>query len=123
MERASSWLFSPSSPWKLFALADARKASPGLRESAHPAVSQLERAAPSQSAMHLLLDAQPGLPQEREARLAEASAEHEVLEQDAACWARALKCASAQEALHEQHAFREACSYFARACQAWFDCL
>ena len=85
MERASSWLFSPSTPWKLFALADARKASPGLRESAHPAVSQLERAAPSQSAMHLLLDAQPGLPQEREARLAEASAEHEALEQDAAC--------------------------------------
>ena len=27
------------------------------------------------------------------------------------------------QALHEQHAFREAYSYFARACQAWFDCL
>lgn len=62
--------------------------------------------------MHLLLDAQPGLPQEREARLAEASAEHEV-----------LRRAWAQEALHEQHAFREAYSYFARACQTWFDCL
>ena len=47
---------------KFFALADARKASPGLRESVHPAVSQLECVVPSQSAMHLLLDAQPGLP-------------------------------------------------------------
>jgi len=71
----------------------------------------------------LLLDAQPGLPQEHGARLAEASAEHGALERDAACWARALKCAWTQEALHEQHAFREAYSYFARACQAWFDCL
>ena len=62
--------------------------------------------------MHLLLDAQPGLPQEREARLAETSAEHEV-----------LRRAWAQKALHEQHAFREAYSYFARACQTWFDCL
>ena len=86
-------------------------------------VSQLEHAAPSQSAMHLLLNAESGLPQEREALLAEASAEHEAFEQDATCWAWTLKCASAQEELHEQHAFREACSYFARACQAWFDCL
>ena len=73
--------------------------------------------------MHLLLDAELGLPQEREARLAEASAEHEALEQDAACWTRALKRAWVQEALHEQHAFRGAYSYFVRACQAWFDCL
>lgn len=73
--------------------------------------------------MHLFLNAELGLPQEREARLAEASAEHEALEQDAACWARALKPAWVQEAPHEQHAFREVCSYFARACQAWFDCL
>lgn len=73
--------------------------------------------------MHLLLNAELGLLQEHGARLVATSAEHEVLEQDAAYWARALKCASAQEVLHEQHAFREACSYFARACQAWFDCL
>lgn len=73
--------------------------------------------------MHLLLNAESGLPQERGARLAEASAEHEALEQDATCWAWTLRRAWAQEALHEQHAFREAYSYFARACQAWFDCL
>ena len=48
-------------------------------------VSQLERAAPSQSATHLLLNAELGLPQKREAQLAEASAEHEAFEQDAAC--------------------------------------
>ena len=84
-------------------------------------VSQPERAAPSQSTMRLLLDAELGLPQEREARLAEASAEHEALEQDAACWTRVLRRAWRQKVPHEQHAFREAYSYFARACQAWFD--
>lgn len=68
--------------------------------------------------MLLPLNAEPDLPRERAGRLVEASAEHEVLEQDAAWWAWLLKRASAQEALHEQHAFREACSYFARACQA-----
>jgi len=68
--------------------------------------------------MLLLLNAEPDLPRERAAQLIGASAGHEVLEQDAAWWTWSLKRASAQEALHEQHAFRGACSYFARACQA-----
>lgn len=63
------------------------------------------------------LDAKPGL-QERGTQLVEASAEDEGLERDAAYWAQARKCALAQKELHEQHAFREACLYFARACPA-----
>lgn len=67
--------------------------------------------------MLLPLNAESDLPRERAGQLVEVSAEHEVLEQNAAWLAWSLKRASAQEVLHEQHAFRGACLYFARACQ------